>query len=250
MVDGVDPAAYRPHDRHLPGSPISLRGVTQSAGGPPARPSPENQIAAATGPSPPPRPPRDSGSQESGGAPQRPPRESTLRSPLDQLPTPAPRAVRLSVAAWLASCLFPLAAVTYAVVRMSDVRDHQRTIALADDANYTATSLERAVDVTVWVALATLILPVIIEVVFAFLMVKRLAWARIGLMVTGVLAVAGSVIAVDALSDDQAVANRNWVLVGIGVQALLAVIGALLMYRRRANLWFATKPRPAPKVVA
>ena len=129
---------------------------------------------------------------------------------------------------------------------MSAVRDHQRAVALADGTNYTATSLERAVDVTVWIALAAMILPVIVEVVFAVLLVKRLAWARIGLMVTGALAVAASLIAVDALSDDQAVTNRTWVLVGVGIQALLALIGAVLMYRREANVWFTTRPKATP----
>ena len=47
-----------------------------------------------------------------------------------------------------------------------------------------------------------------------------------------------SLIAVDALSDDQAVTNRTWVVVGVGIQALLALIGAILMYRREANVWF------------
>ena len=165
---------------------------------------------------------------------------------MDALPTPAPQAVRFSLGAWLASCIFPLIAVTYAVSRMSDVRAHQRAIALAETPDSTATSLDRVVNVTVWIALAAMILPVIIEVVLAILMAKRLAWARIGLLIIGVLAVPASLIAVDALSDDQAVTNRTWVLVGVGIQALLALIGALLMYRREANVWFSTRPQPTP----
>lgn len=169
-----------------------------------------------------------------------------MRSPLDALPTPAPPSVRFSLGAWLASCIFPLIAVTYALSRMSDVRAHQRAIALAETPDSTATSLDRVVNVTVWIALAAMILPVIIEVVFAILMVKRVAWARIGLLAIGVLAVPASLIAVDALSDDQAVTNRTWVVVGVGIQALLALIGAILMYRREANVWFNTRPKPTP----
>jgi hypothetical protein len=146
----------------------------------------------------------------------------------------------------LASCIFPLIAVTYAVSRMNDVRAHQRAIALAETPDSTATSLDRVVNVTVWIALAVMILPVIIEVVLAILMARRVAWARIGLMIIGVLAVPASLIAVDALSDDQAVTNRTWVVVGVGIQALLALIGALLMYRREANVWFSTRPKPTP----
>jgi len=146
--------------------------------------------------------------------------------------------------AWLASTVFPLIAITYAASRMSDVQAHQRAIALTQTPNATAESLDRVVTVTVWLALAALAVPVLIEVVFAILMVKRTAWARIGLLIIGILALPGSLIAVDALSDDAAVANRVYVLIGIGVQALLALVGALLMYRPAANLWFNTRPRP------
>jgi hypothetical protein len=74
-------------------------------------------------------------------------------------------------------------------------------------------------------------------------MAKRLNWARIALVVVGLVAVAASVVAVDALSDDAAFTNRTWVLVGIGLQALLVLFAAVLMYRPEANIWFRTKPR-------
>lgn len=145
--------------------------------------------------------------------------------------------------AWLASCLFPIIAITYAVSRMSDVRAHQRAIALAETPDSTAVSLDRVVSVTVWLALAALALPVIIELVLAILMVKRAAWARIGLLIVGIVAVPAALVAIDALSDDAAVTNRNYVLVGIGLQALLAVIGAVLMFRPTSNAWFNSRPR-------
>jgi len=84
--------------------------------------------------------------------------------------------------AWLASGIFPVIAIVYAVSRLSDVRAHQRAIAVIETPNSTAASLDRAVDVTIWIALAALALPVLIEIVLAILMVKRRAWARIGLM--------------------------------------------------------------------
>ena len=74
-------------------------------------------------------------------------------------------------------------------------------------------------------------------------MVKRLNWARIALLVVGLVAVPASLIAVDALSDDAAVTNRNYVLIGIAVQALLVLVAIVLMYRPEANVWFRTKPR-------
>ena len=108
--------------------------------------------------------------------------------------------------------------------------------------NTTAESLERAVSVTVWVAVGSLALVILLLAVFAVLMVKRQNWARIALMVVGVMSVPASVIAVDALSDDAAVTNRTYVLIGIGLQALLILIAAVLMYRPVANIWFSTKP--------
>ncbi len=136
-------------------------------------------------------------------------------------------------------------AITYAVSRLTDVRAHQRAIALIETPNATAVSLERAVTVTVWIAIASLALPIVLEVVFAILMVKRQNWARIALLVVGVVAVPVSLIAVDALSDDAAVANRSYVLIGIALQALLVLVAIVLMYRPDANVWFRTKPRSA-----
>jgi hypothetical protein len=144
---------------------------------------------------------------------------------------------------WLASCLFPIIAITYAVSRLADVRAHQRAIALIETPNSTAESLDRSVTVTIWIALASLVLPILLEAVFVVLMVKRNNWARIALLVVGLVAVAASVIAVDALSDDAAVTNRTYVLIGIGLQALLVAIAAVLMYRPEASIWFRTKPR-------
>lgn len=134
-------------------------------------------------------------------------------------------------------------AITYALSRLADVRAHQQAIAVIETPGSTAISLERAVTVTVWIAIASLALPILLEVIFAVLMVKRHNWARIALLVVGLVVVPASLIAVDALSDDAAVTNRAYVLIGIGVQALLVLIGALLMYRPEANIWFRTKSR-------
>jgi hypothetical protein len=145
--------------------------------------------------------------------------------------------------AWLSSCLFPIIAITYALSRLADVKAHQRAIALVETPDATAVSLDRAVTVTVWIAIASLALPIVLEVVFAILMVKRLNWARIALLVVGLLAVPASLIAVDALSDDAAVTNRTYVLIGIAVQALLVLVAVVLMYRPEASVWFRTRPR-------
>jgi len=144
---------------------------------------------------------------------------------------------------WLASCVFPMIAVTYAVSRLADVQVHQRAIALTETPRATAESVDRAVTVTIWIAVASLVLFILLEAVFAVLMAKRQNWARIALLVIGLAAVPASVIAVDALSDDAAVANRTYVLIGIGLQALLVLIAAVLMYRPEASVWFRTKPR-------
>ena len=159
------------------------------------------------------------------------------------MPQAAPRSVRLSLWTWLASCLFPAIAITYALSRLADVRAHQRALALTETPDVTAVSLERAVTVTISIAVASLVLPIVLEVVFAILMVKRQNWARGALLIVGLVAVPASLIAVDALSDDAAVTNRNYVLVGIAAQALLVLIAAVLMYRPDANVWFRTKPR-------
>lgn len=143
----------------------------------------------------------------------------------------------------MASCLFPMIAITYAVSRLAGVRAHQRAIALIETPDSTVESLDRAVTVTIWIAVATLVLPILSEAVFAVLMVKRQNWARIALLVVGLVAVPASVIAVDALSDEPAVTNRTYVLIGIGLQALLVLIAAVLMFRPEANIWFRTKPR-------
>jgi hypothetical protein len=145
---------------------------------------------------------------------------------------------------WLASCLFPMIAITYAVSRLADVRAHQHAIALIETPDSTAESLDRAVNVAIWIAVASFVLPILLEAVFAVLMAKRQNWARIALLLVGLVAIAASVIAVDALSDDAAVTNRTYVLIGIGLQALLVLIAVGLMYRPEASVWFRTKPRP------
>ena len=162
---------------------------------------------------------------------------------MDSLPTPTPQSVRLSLWVWLASCLFPMIAITYALSRLTNVRAHQRAIALIETPAATAVSLDRAVTVTIWIAIASLALPIALEVVFAILMVKRQNWARVALLVVGLVAVPASLIAVDALSDDAAVTNRTYVLIGIAVQAVLVLVAAVLMYRPDANIWFRTRPR-------
>ena len=151
-------------------SHLTLSGVTQSAGGPPARPSPDSQTAlpSVVGPGQPARPPRSGSNRPTpplpGPAqPPRPPRASAIRSPLDSLPTPAPQSVRLALWAWLASCLFPMIAITYALPGSPDVRAHQRAIALIETPNATAVSLDRAVTVTVWIAIASLALPIVLR---------------------------------------------------------------------------------------
>jgi len=175
--------------------------------------------------------------------PERPSTASGIRSPLDTPPPPTPRSVIASLWSWIASCLVPLAAIAYSITRLDDVRATLRATAVVESPDATAESLDEVVDVTIWIALAALAAPAVIVTILALLMVNRRNWARILLLLFGLISVPAAAIAFGALSDD-AVASKNNLAIGIAVQALLVLIASVLMFLPSANLWFRTRRRP------
>ena len=174
--------------------------------------------------------------------PVRPSTASGIRSPLDALPPPTPRSVLSSLWAWIAGCLVPLAAIAYSVTRLDDVRANLRATAVMESPDATAASLDEVVDVTIWIALAALAAPAVIVIILALLMVNRRNWARILLLLVGLISVPSAAIAFGALSDD-AMASKNNLTIGIGLQALLVLIASVLMFLPSANLWYRTRRR-------
>jgi hypothetical protein len=172
--------------------------------------------------------------------PARPSTASAIRSPLDVLPVPAPRCVVASTWIWIASCLVPLLAIIYSVTRLDDVRAHIHATAVIEDPTATAESLDRVVNVTMWIALAALAVPAVVEIVLALLMVNRRNWARVLLLLVGLLGIPAAAIAFGALSDDAA-ASKNNLAIGIAVQALLVVVAIVLMFLPSANHWFRSR---------
>lgn len=161
---------------------------------------------------------------------------------MDALPAPTPRSVIASTWIWITSCLVPLAAIIYSVTRLDQVRAHIHATAVAEDPAATAESLGRVVDVTMWVALGALAVPVVVEIVLAVLMVNRRNWARVLLLLIGLIGIPAAAIAFGALSDDAA-ASRNNLAIGIAAQALLVVVAIVLMFLPSANHWFASRRR-------
>jgi hypothetical protein len=174
--------------------------------------------------------------------PARPSTASSIRSPLDRLPVPAPRSVIASLWIWIISCLVPLVAIIYSVTRLDDVRAHLRATAMIEDPSATAESLDRVVNVTMWIALAALAVPVVVEIILAIVMANRRNWARVLLLLAGLLGIPAAAIAFGALSDDAA-ASKNNLAIGIAVQALLVVVAIVLMFVPSANHWFRTSRR-------
>lgn len=136
----------------------------------------------------------------------------------------------------------PLAAIAYSVTRLDDVRANLRATAVMESPDATAASLDEVVDVTIWIALAALAAPAVIVIILALLMVNRRNWARILLLLVGLISVPSAAIAFGALSDD-AMASKNNLTIGIGLQALLVLIASVLMFLPSANLWYRTRRR-------
>ena len=185
------------------------------------------------------------GDPPAGPRPDKPVRPSTasaIRSPLDILPTPAPRSVLLSSWTWIASGLIPLLAIIYSFTKLDDVRAHLRATAVAETPTATEASLDRVVDVTVLTAIAALAAPIVVVIALAIVMVKRQNWARIMLLLIGLAAVPAAALAFEALSED-APADVHNLTIGIAVQALVILAAVVLMFRPSANRWFRTRRR-------
>lgn len=162
--------------------------------------------------------------------------------PVETAPVPAPASVVASMWAWILSCLVPLLAVVYSVVLMEEVRAHLLVAATEKDPTATAESLDKVVNVTVWIALGALIATVVLVVLLAVVMINRKGWARFPLLLIGLLGIPAAGLAFGALSDDAA-ASRNNLTVGITAQAILVLIGAILMFLPAANFWFRARTR-------
>ena len=143
----------------------------------------------------------------------------------------------------------PLLAIILTLSRLTEVRAHLTATALSDTPDLTAASLTRIVTVTIWVAVAALVVPIIIEVVLALVMVNRGNWARFVLPPVGLLALPAAVIAFEALSDETALTNHSNMIIGISVQAALVLIATVLMFVPSAARWFRTRPRKPPRRV-
>jgi len=172
--------------------------------------------------------------------PVRPSTASQILSPLDNIPAPAPISVVVSMWAWIFSCVVPLLAIVYSLTRLDDVRTHLQGTALIETPDKTAESIDRVVTITVSIALVSLAVPIIFEIILAILMVNRRNWARMMLLLFGLIGIPAAAIAFGALSDDGA-ANKNNLTIGISVQALLVLFAIIVMFLPSANYWFRTR---------
>ena len=138
---------------------------------------------------------------------------------------------------WLASGLVPLLGLVYAITRFSDISEHLKTVARSAEPTASAETINRIASVTALIALLTLAVPVIVEIVLALLMVNGRGWARYLLIIIGFVGVPAAAIAFGALSDEGAQTKNN-LEIGIGIQAVLIVTAIVLMFLPSANRWF------------
>lgn len=174
--------------------------------------------------------------------PARPMTGSSIRFANERVPSPAPATVVTSMWAWIISCAVPLLAIIYSLVLITEIRAHLLATATEKDPTASVETLEKVVTITVWIALGVLIATVVLQIVLAVVMINRRGWARYPLLLVGLVGVPAAGVAFGALSDDAA-ASRGNLSIGISVQAIMVLAGAILMFLPTANYWFRTRGR-------
>lgn len=174
--------------------------------------------------------------------PTRPERQSHIRSPFEEGPPPAPASVVTSMWLWIASGLVPVLGLVYSLTRFTEVSEHLKEAARVADPAASADAIDKVANVTALIAMLALAVPVILQIVFALLMVNGRSWARFMLIFVGVLELPAAAIAFGALSDEGEQTQNN-LEIGIGIQAVLVLLAIVLMFLPGANLWYRERRR-------
>jgi hypothetical protein len=175
--------------------------------------------------------------------PVRPPLTTAVRSPLEQYDIPRPRVVMLSAALWAVSCLAGVVIVAYFVWRLDAVRDLVEGAVREDDADATAATVEQAATTIVAASLGVLGLTVAARAVLTGYMAARRGWARVLLVIVGLLT-APLPAAFASLLTDGTLGSRRWLLLAIIAQEVLMLAGLVTMWLPSATHWFRTRLRP------
>ena len=184
----------------------------------PSRPEKPSDALPRTGidPATPPRPPV---------APGLPPSEAAAARRPER-----PRVVDVAHGFWMLSCL---AGVITAVLSLRHFDEYKAALLAITQRDYpteTAATQEQVATAGVGVLLGAGMLVVVLQLVFSLAMRSGRNWARIVLVLVGVLGLFYAFLVVNSVSSD--------IKVGIGAAAGLAVVGVLAMFLPGTGKWF------------
>lgn len=168
-------------------------------------------------------------SADERSAPARP--DYTVAPPPVTAVVPAPPiAVTASFWLWLASFAVGLFMVAYSVSQFDLLYRRLAETVRARQPGIDDELLSRAVDLTLYLGLGGTTAVVLLQLLFAVLMRGRRNWARVLLVVTAAIGVAGALLSLVAMAEPARAA--------LPLQALLILVATVLMFLPAANGWF------------
>ena len=131
---------------------------------------------------------------------------------------------------WVASVLVGLVAIAYSATRFDELHQRLADEVRAQQPDIGAELLNRVVDTTLSIGLAGPAVVLGVQLLLAALMRGRRGWARVALAVVGLLGLLGAAVSLVSLAEQ--------VRLVLPLQALLIVVGTVLMFTPSASTWF------------
>ncbi|MGI9029447.1 MAG: hypothetical protein ACR2HP_05605 [Ilumatobacteraceae bacterium] len=153
-----------------------------------------------------------------------------------------PVSLTLAVVLWSLSCLAGLLIVAYFVTRLDGVRLLLEPVIRERDPDISQSTLDNTVITVIIASLGLVGLFVLLELWLALLVGSQRNWARVLLILFGLIGLTVTVATCLLLTDGGLVARR-WLLATLGAQVLLALIGTITMYLPEPNRWFRMRLR-------
>jgi hypothetical protein len=170
----------------------------------------------------------------------RPPRPAVagdLSQPIGSPETPRPLAVRISASFWFAACAAGALGGLAALADGNALRDRLSAAARASDPAVTAAAIDDAVLATVLVVLGAVATLVVLAVVWTAFLLRRRAWARWLLLVTGLLMLFVGDVALSLVTG-----GADLDRLGLLAQMVLVVPAMGLLVARSSRAWLRRDP--------
>ncbi|NTW38918.1 MAG: hypothetical protein HGA44_03375 [Cellulomonadaceae bacterium] len=201
-------------------SPVPGEGVEVAAGGGAA----DGGDETAPVPSPSVAPPRP----EVGGA----------RFVAANAPPPMPPAASTGLSLWVGSLAVGLLAAGSIVRSQPRLRDRFADVVVAADPTTTPGTAQDAASVLVWVVVGGLVLVWLVHLVLVMRTAGGHGGARWALVLLGVVGAATVLLVQDVIADPDASPVRDLNRIALLAQALLALLGSVLLVTPSARHWF------------